>query len=240
MKIRKLTIIMPVYNERTTVAGVYKKLLTVSPGARKELIVVDDGSTDGTVQYLKKMARNAPRYARFLFHDANQGKGAAIQSALKHATGDYVVIQDADLEYDPAEITLLTNAVTKRNGVVYGSRNKDVKNRYIYPHYYWGSKLLTYIINFLYGQKLTDPETCHKLIPSAAMKKLSLTEKGFGIETELIAKIALLKLPVTEVSISYKPRSFKEGKKIRAKDGIRAVYLLFFFRFFGNRRPRSK
>lgn len=234
MTVKKLSIIVPVLNENATIRTVYKKISALKLGVKKEVIIVDDGSDDGTTQFLKKMQASKPRGFIFLFHQARQGKGAAVQTALTRVTGSHVAIQDADLEYEPAELAkLISVAMRSPYGVVFGTRNKDIKNVYIYPLYYWGSKVLTILINALYGYNLSDPETCHKLIPTQAMKKFSLHENGFGIEIELIVNPAFQHLPIYEVPITYHPRSFDEGKKIRTSDGIRAIYLLFKFRLFG-------
>jgi len=136
------------------------------------------------------------------------------------------------LEYDPDDIQkLVTYAETNNAKVVYGSRNKGNRSKYIYPHYYYGAKLISTLLNIIYRQKLSDPETCYKLILTDLMKRIHLSENGFGIEIELTAKISKLKIPIHEVSISYSPRSFEEGKKIRAKDGIRALWLIIKFYF---------
>jgi glycosyltransferase involved in cell wall biosynthesis len=178
------------------------------------------------------MKTGRPRGFRFLFHSERKGKGAAIRTALKYITGSHVAIQDADLEYDPRQLAKLIGVAKKNpHGAVFGSRNKEIKNNYLYPHFYWGSKMLTLLIKGLYGYHLTDPETCQKLIPANAFKAFVLTENGFGIEIEIIANIARFKLPVYEVAITYEPRSFSEGKKIRSTDGIRAIYLLGKFRW---------
>jgi dolichol-phosphate mannosyltransferase len=238
MKIRKLSILVPVYNEVATIGRIYDKLVRLNLGKTdRETIWVDDGSTDGTSKILKKLEMNglphsAKGYVRgakfkYIYHSKNAGKGAAIQSALKKATGNYVIIQDADLEYNPEEIIKLVRAAEANNWlVVFGSRDREIKNKYLYPHYYWGSKMLCWLMNLFFDEKFTDPETCYKLIQTDLLKFMDLTERGFGIEMEMAAKIARIKIPYGEVAISYHPRSFAEGKKINAKDGMRAIYLI--------------
>ncbi len=228
MRVKKLTIIVPVYNEIITVEKVIKRLGKLNLGkTKKEIIVVDDGSTDGTAQSLRKLSKTGFRNFKYIFHTKNQGKGRAIQTGLIRATGDYVIIQDADLEYEPAEIRKLLIKAEKDNlPAVFGSRDSGDKRQYIYPHYYWGSRALCRIINTAFGVKFTDPETCYKLIKTDLLREMNLEENGFGIEMEIVAKISVKKVPFGEVPITYKPRSFSEGKKIRAKDGLRAIFLI--------------
>ena len=227
MKIKKLTIIVPVFNEIKTVGLVLGKLRKIKWKREVEVIVVDDGSTDGTTESLKKLSKTGDSHFKFIFKRTNEGKGAAVRTALEKATGEYVIIQDADLEYEPSEIEKLVEKAEKDNLlVVYGSRNRDIKNSYLYPHYYWGSRLLYEMINFLFRQKLTDPETCYKLLNRELFRFIEIMERGFGIEVEITAKVSQLQIPIGEVPISYKPRTFEEGKKIRAKDGLEAIYLI--------------
>lgn len=231
MQIKKLSIIVPCYNEISTIAKVISALQGVDFRKEKEIIIVDDGSTDGTREYLEKLSIAKAHYI-ILFHEKNKGKGAAIQTALEKATGDYVIIQDADLEYNPQDInTLIACAEKKETLAVYGSRNKDIKNSYLYPHFFWGSRLLTFLINALYRQKVTDPETCYKLIDRNFMRFIDISEKGFGVEMEVTLKIMKLGVSIYEESITYNPRGFRQGKKIKAKDGLWALYLIFWHAF---------
>jgi glycosyltransferase involved in cell wall biosynthesis len=231
MRIRKLTIIVPVYNEIATVEKVIRKLSKLSLGkTKKEVIVVDDGSTDGTTQLLKKLEKRGTHF-KYLFHLRNVGKGAAIRTGLIQATGDYVIIQDADLEYNPEEIIkLVKRAENDSLWVVFGSRDKDIKNKYLYPHYYWGSRLLCLLINLAFGMKYTDPETCYKLMKTNLWRFLDMEERGFGVEIEVATKVARLKVPWGEVSVSYQPRNFAQGKKIGVKDGLKAIWLIVKYR----------
>ena len=235
---RKLSIIVPVYNEAATVGKVLEKLGKVEGGVRREVIVVDDGSNDGSTKILLNLKKRygvgptPPKLRgvgnfKFILKVKNEGKGAAIQTALKRATGDYVIIQDADLEYDPREVKKLVEKAQRENLlVVYGSRDREVKNRYIYPHFYWGSKMLGWLMRLAFGQVFTDPETCYKLVQTEGLKFINLEEPRFGVEIEISAKIARLDIPIGEVGISYVPRSFAQGKKIGVRDGIRAVGLV--------------
>jgi dolichol-phosphate mannosyltransferase len=238
MKIKKLTIVIPVFNEIKTIGLVLEKLQKIKWKREVEVIVVDDGSTDGTTEFLRSEIRSRPTSCKAsfgagisvitLFHKGNLGKGAAVKTALEKATGEFVIIQDADLEYSPFEIEKLVEKAERDDLlVVYGSRNREAKNRYLYPHYYWGSRLLYEMINILFGQKLTDPETCYKLLHRELFKFIEIGERGFGIEIEITAKVSQLQIPIGEVPISYKPRTFAEGKKIRAKDGLEAIYLIW-------------
>lgn len=241
MKVRKLSIIVPVLNEEKTIKEIYKKLKKQRFGAAKEIIFVDDGSTDTSRAFLKRIKSAKPRGITVYFHDRTYGKGAAIRTALRYATGTHIAIQDADREYEPSDLAkVVAQAKIQPTGAVFGSRNKDIKNSYLYPVYYEGSKLLTFLIRALYGYTLTDPGTCHKLIPTALLKSLSIEENGFGAEIEMIAKIAMRGIPITEVSIHYVPRTFSEGKKIKAKDGLHAIYLLFKYRFTLKKSGRNK
>lgn len=221
--IKKLSIIVPVFNEVGQVNVMFRKLRNLKLGRRKkEIILVDDGSTDGSREWLK-----AVQGSKLVLHKKNMGKGAAIRSGLDVATGDYVIIQDADNEYNPEEIKWLVEKAEKDNLLaVYGSRDGGIKNKYLYPHYYWGSKILAGMINLLFHQKLTDPETGYKLIQTDLFRLLEIKQPGFGVEIEITAKIARLGLKIGEVPITYAPRSFAQGKKIQVRDGLEAVVLI--------------
>lgn len=231
VRINKLSLIVPVYNEIKTLPKVWQRLKQVKiVGTKLEIVWVDDGSIDGSVEFLKKIEKTKIRSleSKVIIKMANEGKGAAIKTGLAKVTGTYVIIQDADLEYDPKDIEKLVNLAEKQNlDVVFGSRDREVKNKYIYPHFYWGSRGLCLLLNLAFAQKYTDPETCYKLIRTKLFREMNISEKGFGMEIELAAKVAIKKLRFSEVGITYKPRSFEEGKKITTRDGIRAVYLIF-------------
>lgn len=226
MKIQKLSIIIPCFNEINTLPKVCLKLKDLDIGCQKEIIIVDDGSTDGTREYLEKLQQQYSDLI-IIYHQANQGKGAAIKTGLSRATGDYAIIQDADFEYDPRDILKLVDCIEKSGSqVVYGSRNRNVKSQYIYFYLYWGTKFMSWLFNALYHQRITDPETCYKCIETNLFRSLDISEKGFGMEIEITIKLAKRKILIPEVTISYTPRSYKDGKKIKVRDGLRALYLI--------------
>ena len=219
---------MPVYNEKGTIREILKKTEDCNLGdIEKEIIVVDDCSRDGTRDILKEIKTH-----KVFFHDVNKGKGAAIQTALIHATGDIVVCQDADLEYEPNDlkkmVELFKNPEIK---VVYGSRFLNMGEvKAMYTHY-MGNKFLTFMTNLLFGAKITDMETCYKMVRRDILKDIPLESKRFEIEPEITAKLLKRKLKIQEVPISYNYRSFEEGKKITLFDGVRALYYLLKYRF---------
>ncbi len=220
-----LSIIVPAYNEENTIAAVAGKLLTVAlPGWGKEIIVVDDGSRDKTAERLAPFAGDI----RFLRHDQNKGKGAAIRTGLAAATGDAVIIQDADLEYDPEDIPALLAAFDRYDGkaAVYGSREL-APERKGYPHYVLGVKVLTALANFCLGSSLTDIYTGYKLFPGSAVKTMVLSSNGFEFEVEVTARLLAQGTRIAEVPIHYHPRTFREGKKIGARDGLRGLTTIF-------------
>ncbi|MBI2465730.1 MAG: glycosyltransferase family 2 protein [Candidatus Sungbacteria bacterium] len=224
----KLSIIIPCYNEEKTIAEVIAKVLTQDLGKwNKEIIVVDDCSRDATPERIKSFLDRI----KYLRHNANQGKGAAIKTGLSQATGDAVIVQDADLEYDPADMRRLLEALGDRADlVVYGSRNLNPSRRG-YSHYVIGSKLLDALVNLFFGTRLTDVYTCYKLFPAAIIKKINIASRGFELEMELTAKTLKMGYKITEVPIHYYPRKFSEGKKIRALDGLKGIWTLLKYRF---------
>lgn len=218
----KLSIIVPVYNEEKTIALVLKKIIE-QPTApwKKEIVVIDDGSTDGTELKIGQFENQV----KYLKSETNQGKGAALRAGIKIATGDAIIIQDADLEYDPADWPKLLDKFDNQSAV-YGSRNiKPEKNGY--SHYVLGVKLLTLLTNLLYKSKLTDIYTCYKLLPASTIKTIPLKSNGFEIEAEITARLLKGGLIIQEVPISYNPRKFSEGKKIRLKDGASGLWTIF-------------
>lgn len=220
----KLSIIVPVYNEEKTIKQVLQKLAGLDFGAwETEIIVVDDGSEDNSKGLIGEFSIQNSEF-RILEHEANQGKGSAIQTALKHVTGEAVVIQDADLEYEPEEIRVLLEKFEK-DKVVYGSRNLEPKRRG-YSLYVFGVWLLTQLVNLFYGGRLTDVYTCYKLFPARIIKNLNLTSRGFEFEMEATVKLLKRGIKITEVPISYSPRKFAQGKKIRARDGLLGMRIL--------------
>lgn len=218
--------IIPVFNEKGNVKKIIAEIKKVS--IRKEIIVIDDGSTDGTVEILKDLHDHE---VRIYHHPINIGKGAAIRLGLFYAKGDIIIIQDADLEYDPQDyLELIKPIVAGESEVVYGKRQFDAgKKRHL--RYYLGGRLLTHIVNFLYGIKISDEATCYKVFKADVFKNIKLNCIGFEFCPEITAKIAKRGIGIVEVPISYKPRSMKEGKKIRWFDGIKAIYVLLKYKF---------
>lgn len=222
----KLSIIIPSYNEAATVVKTIKRVQAVKLKAvKKEIIVVDDGSTDGSKAKLKKL-----RGIKTIFLTRNQGKGAAIRAGLKQTTGDYVLIQDADLEYDPQDIpALLKPVLTGKAEVIYGSRFIGPHKNMLFWHWV-GNQLLSLVTNFLFNTTLSDMEVGYKLIPAKLLKSLKLEANRFGFEPEVTAKILKLGVRIFEVPISYAGREFSEGKKITWQDGLESFYLLWKYR----------
>lgn len=218
---KKLSIIVPVYNEEKTIDPVLKSLQKLKiPGWKKEIVVVNDGSTDNTFKILKKYKKS--KNFEVINHSENKGKGAALVTALKKVSGDVLVVQDADLEYNPEEISKLLKVYEKKGGLVLGSRNLKPKRKG-YAHYVFGVWILTTLTNVLFSSKLTDVYTCYKLMSVIDAKSLKLISYGFEIEMEIIAKALNNKIIITEVPISYTPRSFSEGKKINWRDGLKGL-----------------
>jgi glycosyltransferase involved in cell wall biosynthesis len=229
----KISFIVPCYNEQHWVGELLKKLLKVARENYNsfEIIIVNDGSTDKTAEVLQNFSKN--REIILLEHDTNLGKGAAIQSGLRAHTGDIVVIQDADNEYDPIDLpSLIFPIIDNRADVVYGSRFLGGKpRRAIYFSHAVGNKLLTNLSNLITGLNLTDMETGYKAIRSEYLSTMQLQETRFGIEPELTVKLSKIRnIRFYEIGISYYGRSFEEGKKIKWTDGLRALYCLFKYR----------
>lgn len=219
---------MPVFNEVRTVREVIEKVKK-SPLV-KEFIIVDDGSTDGTTQLLEKL--NKKDKIKAFFHKENQGKGAAIKTGLKEATGNYVIIQDADLEYDPADFPKLLKPIKEGKAeVVYGSRFTG-EHRNMFFWHMLANKSLTLLTNILFDTTLSDMETCYKLIPVNLIRQFKLRSKSFDFEPEVTAKILKRNIRIYEVPISYAGREYSEGKKINWCDGLWAFLVLFYYRFF--------
>jgi len=223
----KLSVIVPVYNEQATLGEIIRGVLATP--FEKEVIIVDDGSTDRTSEILKEF--QAVKNVRVLRHATNQGKGVAIITGLKSAQGEFTLIQDADLEYDPNDYAALL-APFENDGVqvVYGSRNLK-RNKRSSATFYWGGRLLSWITNLLYGSRITDEPTGYKVFRTSLLKDLNLTFTGFEFCPEVTAKILRRKIPIWEVPISYNPRSWGEGKKIQWQDGLIAVWVLVKYRF---------
>ena len=229
--VRSLTVIVPAYNEAKTIGRVVERLFSVRLPVPLEVIVVDDGSSDGTADAAAVFRNPALKILR---HAANQGKGAAIRTALACASGDYVLIQDADLEYDPEEIPLLLEtAAARRASAVYGSRILKKGNRASYARYYWGGRLISLWTNLLFSSSISDEPTCYKLFRADLLRSFDLRCTGFEFCPEVTGKTLRRGIPIVEVPISYRPRSLEEGKKIRFKDGLMALWTLLRIRLFG-------
>lgn len=227
----KLSIVIPVYNECRTIERILDAV-AASPVPEKEIILVDDFSRDGTRELLSTLVG---KYAKLILHQKNQGKGAAIRSGLNEASGDVVIIQDADLEYDPNDYAKLLEPIEKGQAdVVYGSRFLDKKGFNQAPHLLnrLANRGLTAFSNLLSGFKLTDMETCYKMMRREIVAKIILEENRFGFEPEITAKLAKLKVRLLEIPISYRGRTRDEGKKIGWSDGFRTLYAIVKYNLF--------
>lgn len=220
----KLSVVIPCYNEKDTIREVVGRVL--AERTPKEVIVVDDGSTDGTRDILEKDIR--PIVDKVILHEMNMGKGAALSTGFRAATGDFVIIQDADLEYNPEEYgKLLKPLVDGRADAVYGSRFvTGEERRVLYYWHYLGNRFLTFLSNIFTNINLTDMETCYKAFRAELIKSMEFKERGFGFEPEVTAKLARRNCRIYEVSISYQGRSYDEGKKIGWKDGVWALWCI--------------
>ena len=228
MKELSLSVVMPTYNEKGTINEIIEKVLAVD--IVKQLIIVDDSSTDGTKEILQQLA--SPRI-KIMYHQKNQGKGAALRTGFKEVTADVVAIQDADLEYDPAEFKEMIAPMQKgKADVVYGTRLTSAKPQRAYLFWHKvGNKFITFLTGIMYNTTLTDIETCYKMFRADLLKELNLKSKSFEIEPELTAKLLKMQLRIYEVPISYYGRSYQEGKKIHWWHGVHAVWTLIKYRF---------
>jgi len=223
----KLSVVIPVYNEKNTFREALRRVQAVQ--LEKEIIIVDDCSTDGTREILKDIAATAQDIKVF-FHEKNQGKGAALRTGFKYVRGDVVIIQDADLEYNPEEYRhLIAPILDGRADVVYGSRFLGGPQRvHLYWHYV-GNKIMTHVSNIFTNINLSDMETCYKMFRASPLPKFTIRSNHFGIEPEITAKFAKLKCRIYEVPISYSGRDYAEGKKINWKDGIAVFFWIVYF-----------
>jgi glycosyltransferase involved in cell wall biosynthesis len=260
-----LSVLMPVYNERETLGVILVLVSRALPNVNKEIIVVDDASTDGTREWLKLNFPNGDRCAstfelgpdgnllsseapekaivtiRPLYHEFNKGKGGALQTGFSNFSGKVLTIQDADLEYDPNDWQQMYDlvAVHKRADVVFGSRFYGNPHRSLYYHHYLANRLISVLFNIVFNQTLTDIETCYKMMTASVAKSLNLTANDYGIEVEMSAEIARQRrLRIYEVGISYYGRTYAEGKKINWKDGMKALWYIAKFRIKGRATKR--
>lgn len=228
----KLSVVIPVYNEARTIEQVIETVRGVKAGVDKEIVVVDDCSTDGTRQLLEGL-RGRDQDVRVLFHEKNRGKGAALRTGFEAASGDLILVQDADLEYDPNEYPILLRPLLDGHAdVVYGSRFQGGgPHRVVFFWHYLGNKLLTALSNMMTNINLTDMEVCYKVFRREVLKSIRLKEDRFGFEVEITAKVAKGRWRIYEVPISYYGRDYAEGKKIGWRDGFRALWCIVKYRF---------
>jgi len=223
----KLSVIMPVYNEKHTIKEIVRKVMNVN--MEKEIIIVDDCSIDSTREALKKIDNNN---IKIIYQDENMGKGMAIRTAIKYVTGDIIIIQDADLEYEPEDYyELIRPIIEGKADVVYGSRELLKKNKWSYYRYAIGGRFLSWLTNLLYHSSITDEPTCYKVFKADILKSINLDCKKFEFCPEVTAKVLRRGIKIYEVPIHYYPRSIEQGKKIGWKDGLQAVLTLIKYRF---------
>jgi glycosyltransferase involved in cell wall biosynthesis len=231
----RLSIVIPAYNERATVEDLLRRVAAAAlpAGVLREMIVVDDGSKDGTRELLREIAARGEWPLRLVEHAVNQGKGAAIRTGFAAATGDIVLIQDADLEYDPAEYPqLLAPILADQADVVFGSRFLGGPHRVLFFWHYVGNRFLTMLSNMLTDVNLSDMETCYKVFRREVLDGIDLQSNRFGIEPELTAKVVKKRARIYEVPISYRGRTYAEGKKIGWKDGFSAIWAILKYNLF--------
>lgn len=229
METMRISVVIPVYNEIGTIEKIVFRVQALPMD--KEIILVDDGSTDGTRSRLEQIGR-AHGNVKILYHDHNQGKGAALRTGFRQVTGDVVIIQDADLEYAPEEYPrLLEPILDGRADVVYGSRFLGGPHRVLFFWHYLGNKFLTLLSNAVNNLNLTDMETCYKIFRREILNRISLRSNRFCFEVEFTAKVAKHKFRIYEIPISYSGRDYSEGKKAGWKDGVRAIFAILWFRF---------
>ena len=230
MKTKLISIIIPAYNERNTIEPIISKILSLNLDS--EIIVVDDHSTDGTIEKIEEIRASNPNI-KIIRHDKNLGKGAAIKNGFAAAGGDVAIIQDADLEYDPNDIPKVIQPILDGYAdVVYGSRFAGHPRRALFYWHSLGNKFLTFLSNVFTNLNLTDMETCYKAFKKIVYKNIKLESKGFAIEPEITCKIARMRQRIYEVPISYRGRSYFEGKKINWKDGLVAIFAIIKHSFF--------
>ncbi len=234
----KLSILIPAYNEQNTILEILQKVVDVSfKDVSREIIIVDDGSKDNTLKIAKEFAQDKP-FIKIIEHGKNRGKGAAVVTAIKHASGDIMIIQDADLEYDPQDIPKLIDPIVKKKyRVVYGTRLRTSpvffgKNRTPLLAHFFGNKFLSFLTTVIYGSQISDMETCYKAFETNVLKGIKLRSRSFDLEPEITAKILKKHIKIHEVDIKTKPRGYGEGKKLHTvRDGTIALWTLIKYRF---------
>lgn len=229
---KKLSIIVPVYNELNTLETILRRIKEVELDLEKEIIMVDDYSKDGSRELLEQIKKKEEENVKIYFHEENRGKGAALRTGFKHVTGDITLVQDADLEYNPQEYPRLIEPILEgKADAVYGSRFIEKPEGMIPSLHYYGNQMLTWLSNLFTNLELTDMETCYKAIKTDIIKDIEIESDRFSVEPEITAKLAKRNYRILEVPISYNRRAYAEGKKINWKDGISAIYHIIKFRF---------
>ncbi|MDE0314952.1 MAG: glycosyltransferase family 2 protein [Candidatus Poribacteria bacterium] len=229
---QKLSIVIPIFNEAEHLEEILRQIDAVEIGMEKELILVDDCSTDGTREILENLQNSSENTAKIFYHEINRGKGATLRTGFQHITGEITLIQDADLEYDPQDYPKLLEPILTNNAdVVYGSRFMAGRQEGLLRSYL-ANRFLTSLSNLVNGTKLTDMETCYKVIKTDILKDISLCSDRFGFEPEITAKLAKRKCKIVDVPISYRGRDYHEGKTVSWKDGVAAIFHILRFRFF--------
>jgi glycosyltransferase involved in cell wall biosynthesis len=227
----KLSVVIPVYNEIETLEEILKQVKAVDVGMEKEIVLVDDYSTDGTRELLKKIEQSGDASIRAFYHEFNRGKGAALRTGFQHVTGDITIIQDADLEYDPQDYPKLIQPILDGEvDAVYGSRFSEGKQKALFLSYA-ANKSLTFLSNLFTRLNLTDMETCYKVIKTSILRDIPLRCDRFGFEPEITAKLARRRCRVREIPITYRGRDYAAGKKVSWKDGVAALFHIIRFRF---------
>ena len=228
----KLSIVIPIYNEAEHLEEILRQIEAVDIGMEKELILVDDCSTDGTRDILERLQNSQDNSVKIFYHEVNRGKGATLRTGFQHITGDITLIQDADLEYDPQDYPkLLKPILDNEANVVYGSRFMEGRQQGLLRSYL-ANRFLTSLSNFVNGTNITDMETCYKVIKTDILKDITLHSDRFGFEPEITAKLAKRKCKIVDVPISYRGRDYHEGKTVSWKDGVAAIFHIIRFRFF--------
>ncbi|MDD5164804.1 MAG: glycosyltransferase family 2 protein [Patescibacteria group bacterium] len=237
-----LSIVIPVYNEKKTILEILKRLEVVNFGCDYEIIIIDDCSTDGTAALLKSEILNPKSETnskfqilnskiRIFFQNKNSGKGAALRRGFQEASGEIIVVQDADLEYNPQDLPKLIQLILEgKTDIVYGSRFL-IKQKAKYKIFYWGNRLIAFLFFLFYGQKITDPWTCYKVFKKSITQNLKLESNGFEMELEMTAKFLRRGYKILELPISYRSRTYTEGKKIKWIDGIKAIFTIIKYKF---------